>query len=287
LDLWKTLLTSAQLGTEHRAPQIPADAIDLFGTLLVDSPEAALLNAIAVASVYRRAGVVPETQLNAQVDIAPPEILPVASPQALLHLRNMLRTPSFTGMLLQEWLDIISAKGKRVAAAYLPQLFDQAINQRDNQHLVAAVKNCMGERGHWLAAQNTKWKFLLDESDFDQSSLAKHAAQNEAAALKALQSEVPINDASVIQTLDACQHPWSEQLTAAFIEKFKGARKDKTANVFLGRYMNSLIPYMHFSMLGLLRALWVGNENGRSLGTNLIPSLIDSRQRMLQDLTHE
>lgn len=287
MDLWKTLITSAQLGTEHHPPKLSDSSIDLLDALPADTPEAALLNAITVASVYRRAGVLAESQLVAQPDPAPAETLRPISRGALRHLSEIL-DDRYKGAMLLEWLDTAAAKAQRIPHPWLPALLD-AISARHDDRLIIVMQRTMGERGRWLAAQNPKWKFMASEETVlpDPQTLDKRAKALEADALKALVSDSLLHEPPVEQPLEACQHPWSEPLTDAFIEKFKGAIKHGYATYYVGNHVHKFIPYLHPSALGILRALWVGSYASNTTVTKRLVELVDFRQQMLQDLAHE
>ncbi|MFI1866320.1 DUF5691 domain-containing protein [Streptomyces jumonjinensis] len=158
--LWEELVTSALLGTDRRTP--PEGVMAAGG-----DPPAALLDAAALHTVRRRAGLLPAPAASppepAPRDDRPP--LPEAARHRLAQLLADRSAPSSGGRrgtapdlteLLPQWLATANERGFRAPAALLPALLDAARARTDlrPQALVFA-----GSRGLWLARFNPDWKF--------------------------------------------------------------------------------------------------------------------------------
>ncbi len=159
---WTELLASALVGTERRPVQ--------SGQSTVDDPALALLDAAAVRTVYRRAGVPPATGLAVPAP-APDDPNPVAGPAACSRLARLLETgqsgadgldAQVRGELLAEWLAEAARAGRRVAGEALPALLDAGRRSRELRPSIVAAG---GARAGWLAAQRPEWAYLTSERD--------------------------------------------------------------------------------------------------------------------------
>ncbi|CAL9556689.1 hypothetical protein SUDANB176_04559 [Streptomyces sp. enrichment culture] len=159
-DTWEDLVTTALLGTDRRTPAGCAPG-----------PEApvALLDAAAVATVRRRAGLRParaaERPQPAPEDPRPP--LPPAAARRLTLLLSDRPGGSGGGRrgtapdlmeLLPQWLAAANARGFAAPPAALPALLDAARGRTD---LRPAVLRFAGPRALWLARLNPDWRFAL------------------------------------------------------------------------------------------------------------------------------
>ncbi|MFF4853709.1 DUF5691 domain-containing protein [Streptomyces rubiginosohelvolus] len=159
---WEELVTSALLGTDRRPPAprggpVPADA------------PAALLDAAALHTVRRRAGLLPAVP-EARPEPAAPDprpALPEAARHRLAHLLADRSAPSGGGRrgtapdlteLIPQWLAIANRRGFRAPPALLPALLDAARARTDLRPQALAFA---GPRGMWLAGLNPDWKFAL------------------------------------------------------------------------------------------------------------------------------
>ncbi|WP_367124367.1 DUF5691 domain-containing protein [Streptomyces phytohabitans] len=153
---WSELVTAALLGAERRTP--PGGSVT------------ALLDAAAVETVRRRAGMLPTTA-GPRPDPAPEDHrapLPRAAAHRLtLLLANRWGTGGSGGRrgatpdlaeLLPQWLAAANERGYRVPDAQLPDLLDAARARTD---LRPQARTFAGPRGLWLARQNPEWKFVL------------------------------------------------------------------------------------------------------------------------------
>src|SRR5947199_768219 len=93
MQVWNDLVTSALIGTERQEPRLPEGGSGLTAALAAlagREPEARLLAAAGVVSLYRRAGQLPEKAEGAAPEAAGAEEQPLCSPRAAHHLEVML-----------------------------------------------------------------------------------------------------------------------------------------------------------------------------------------------------
>ncbi|NBE53374.1 DUF5691 domain-containing protein [Streptomyces boluensis] len=157
---WEDLVTSALLGTDRRRPDVDVPP----GT----GVPAALLDAAAVETVRRRAGLRPAAAAalpeRAAPDTRPP--LPAAARRRLALLladrsgpggSRRGSAPDLTE-LLPQWLAVADEYGYAAPPELLPALFDAARGRTD---LRPQALRFAGPRGLWLARLNPDWKFAL------------------------------------------------------------------------------------------------------------------------------
>ncbi|MES4888337.1 DUF5691 domain-containing protein [Streptomyces sp. NPDC096012] len=157
---WEDLVTHALLGTDRRSPEP--------GTSGRAAP-VALLDAAAVATVRRRAGLRPAAAARrpepAPEDPRPP--LPAAAARRLATLladrsggtagARRGSSPDLTE-LLPQWLAVAGAHGYAAPPEALPALLDAARGRTD---LRPAALAFAGPRALWLARLNPDWRFAL------------------------------------------------------------------------------------------------------------------------------
>ncbi|MEV0489338.1 DUF5691 domain-containing protein [Streptomyces atratus] len=156
---WEELVTSALLGTDRRPSATGGDRGPV-----------ALLDAAALHTVRRRAGLLPAPAAarpgTASADPRPP--LPPAARRRLAQLLADRSAPGGTGgrrgaapdltELIPQWLTTAGLHGYRAPAALLPALLDAARARTDLRPQALAFA---GPRGLWLARLNPEWKFAL------------------------------------------------------------------------------------------------------------------------------
>ncbi|MFB9583990.1 DUF5691 domain-containing protein [Streptomyces goshikiensis] len=150
---WEELVGAALLGTERRQ----------------GSPEA-LLDAAAVQTVRRRAGLRP-AEAGPRPEPAPRDPRPVPPEAARRRLAQLLAgrsaaaggggrrggAPDLTE-LLPQWLATAGRHGYRAPAALVPALLEAARARTDLRPQALALA---GARGLWLARLNPDWRFAL------------------------------------------------------------------------------------------------------------------------------
>ncbi|MFM9449875.1 DUF5691 domain-containing protein [Streptomyces europaeiscabiei] len=156
---WEELVTTALLGTDRRAPTVPVPGREA---------PVALLNAAAVETVRRRAGIRP-VRAAARPEPVAPDRRPPLPPAATRRLTTLLADRPGGGggrrgtapdlmELLPQWLALANAHGYAPPPQALPALLDAARGRTD---LRPAVLAFAGARALWLARLNTDWRFAL------------------------------------------------------------------------------------------------------------------------------
>ncbi|MGZ0149123.1 DUF5691 domain-containing protein [Kribbella sp. WER1] len=147
---WDGLVSSVLLGTDRRPPafdELPEYVRERLG-------EGGLLDAAALATVYKRAGRKPLRDLT-PLEPAGGEDRPLPRSGAVRRLAAMLG--GFQTTALGEWLRTADAHGWGVPPEHLPALADYARNRAEYRPLVIAAA---GRRARWLADLNPEWRFL-------------------------------------------------------------------------------------------------------------------------------
>ncbi|MDP5314188.1 DUF5691 domain-containing protein [Streptomyces poriferorum] len=160
---WEELVTSALLGTDRRPPGgAPGTG--------PDSAAAALLDAAALHTVRRRAGLLPAPAAPrpGPAPADPRPALPEAARSRLAQLLADRAAPGGSGgrrgtapdltELIPQWLATANLHGYRAPDAALPPLLDAARARTD---LRPQALTFAGPRGLWLAGLNPDWKFAL------------------------------------------------------------------------------------------------------------------------------
>jgi hypothetical protein len=160
---WPEVLSAALVGTDRRP-------------LSEGDDPAQLLDAAAAWSVYRRAGVLPRTDLGPPAP-APPEDRPMVVPAAAARGGALLTAggPYDGGTrsaLLTEWLGLVAEHGQRVPPEFLPDLFDLSRFQSTLRPLVRAAG---GARVGWLAGLNPDWARFVGPDDAPPRELSERA----------------------------------------------------------------------------------------------------------------
>ncbi|MFF4486970.1 DUF5691 domain-containing protein [Streptomyces sp. NPDC001544] len=157
---WEELVTTALLGTDRRPPT--------GGGPGREAP-VALLDAAAVETVRRRAGLRPATAAR-RPEPAPEDPRPAPAAPAVRRLAMLLADRPGTGgggrrgtspdlmELLPQWLAAANAHGYAPPPQMLPALLDAARGRTD---LRPAVLAFAGPRALWLARLNPDWRFAL------------------------------------------------------------------------------------------------------------------------------
>ena len=149
---WDGLVSSALLGTERRPPtfdELPAPIQEQLG-------EGGLLDAAALATLYKRAGRIPLQGLE-PLAAAVGEDRPLPRPVAIRRLAAMLS--GYQTAALGEWLRVADGRGWGVPPEHLPALADLARGRTEYRSVVVAAA---GRRAGWLADLNPEWRFLHD-----------------------------------------------------------------------------------------------------------------------------
>ncbi|MGW0819786.1 DUF5691 domain-containing protein [Streptomyces sp. NPDC002845] len=158
---WEELVTAALLGTERRTPP---------GVAAGREAPVALLDAAAVETVRRRAGVRP-ARAAGRPEPAVDDPRPPLPPAAARRLTRLLADRPGAGSnggrrgtapdlmeLLPQWLALANERGFAAPPEALPALLDAARGRTD---LRPAALAFAGPRALWLARLNPDWRFAL------------------------------------------------------------------------------------------------------------------------------
>ncbi|MFI0979949.1 DUF5691 domain-containing protein [Streptomyces sp. NPDC021093] len=172
---WEDLVTSALLGTDRRPappdPHLgPGPGVVPGPRSPAQDPPTALLDAAALHTLRRRAGLAPapagELPPSAPEDTRPP--LPAPARHRLALLLADRAAPAQSGgrrgsapdltELLPQWLAAANRHRFQAPADLLPALLDAARARTD---LRPQALEFAGSRGLWLARLNPEWKYAL------------------------------------------------------------------------------------------------------------------------------
>ena len=216
MSYWTDLVSAALVGTAHApVPSLPASgtAVDsLLGQLSEQAPERRLLASAALLTTWERAGNQPFSISTPRPEPAPPDTRPQCPPLAAQHLARILQGDM--GLVLGEWLEVLSASGRSLPHRWLPELLDLACQKHDLQ---ARILPLLDARGHWLVDQHKDWQDLLMPSDPDAVAVAWETGSRQArlALLQHLRATDPA------QALDLLSSTWSEGVAkerASFVQ---------------------------------------------------------------------
>jgi hypothetical protein len=157
---WEELVTAALLGTERRTP--PACPPGQEAPL-------ALLDAAALETVRRRAGLLPGRAARLPEPAAEDPRPPLPTPAARRLAMLLADRPGVGGggrrgtspdlmELLPQWLATANSRGFAAPPELLPALLDAARGRTD---LRSAALTFAGARATWLARLNPDWRFAL------------------------------------------------------------------------------------------------------------------------------
>jgi hypothetical protein len=158
---YEDLVAAATVGLAHSQVQVTGlsgPAVGHAAVLDKDDPAAALLDAAALLTAARRAGVVPGTT-PAETGPAPADTAPELPARAAdLLVRAHASDPS----LLADLLALAARCGYRAPAPMLPGLLDAAVRDPGLRPSVAAA---LGARGRWLARHQSGWRRVAGLED--------------------------------------------------------------------------------------------------------------------------
>ncbi|TWF99552.1 DUF5691 domain-containing protein [Kitasatospora viridis] len=169
-DPWADLQRTALLGTDRLPHPGPAEP----------DPATALLERAALATVRRRAGLLPlpapEPAPGPAADPDPRPPLPPAAARRLdLLLAGPVGGPASPAELLPQWLTEARQRGYRPPAALVPALLAAGRARTELRGDVAALA---GPLGHWLAERNPDWRYLLRTAGADRPAGAEDPWQH-------------------------------------------------------------------------------------------------------------
>lgn len=178
MSAWTALLPAAMVGTErphHWTIDAPEPVAHLLQQIEQCTPEPSqrLLRTAAALAACSMAGA---QGAPAPADLPAPaaaDLRPaLADPPSLMHLRWVVHEAP--GRLQHEALLALAAAGWRLPPALLPAVLELG---RRSTALRPAVIGALGERGLWLAAQNTDWRYAQGASgDADDATRWAHGS---------------------------------------------------------------------------------------------------------------
>ncbi|MDH5710033.1 MAG: DUF5691 domain-containing protein, partial [Hylemonella sp.] len=171
LPAWRAATTAALLGAERQQQALSAPG-PLGETLARLYPQAALpasaeqrsaalLDALAVLSLYRR-GARPPAEVAALPAACETDDWPAAGAQAASQLRQIIEDEG--AELLHEWLAVAAQARRRCPELLLPRLLERLARGRSP---MPAQSSVLGGRGRWLALQHEDWRALLTQAASD------------------------------------------------------------------------------------------------------------------------
>ncbi|NEQ48479.1 MAG: hypothetical protein F6K00_35105 [Leptolyngbya sp. SIOISBB] len=155
MDPWQTLVATALVGTGRQTPQPVGEGTlkALLDQLDWSEPEGALLGAAGAISLHQRIAQHPPQKNWPTVEPCSLEDVPVVKPAIARHLDTAMNTHPD---VLPELLSLIAQAGQRIPERQLPKLLQMGQQTASLRPHVATV---VGQRGQWLAAQQTDWSY--------------------------------------------------------------------------------------------------------------------------------
>lgn len=155
MGTWQQLVSTALVGTERQAPVFDA-SVGAPISSQIDSAdrENSLLTYAGVACLTRMAGSRSVQGAEDQIAAAEPEAAPRCGRLAAGMLAGLFAHPNEDQIL--EWLSIARQKGLRLPPELIPDALEYARKHAGSRPAVLAVA---GNRGAWLARQNSEWSW--------------------------------------------------------------------------------------------------------------------------------
>ncbi len=151
---WPAVLRIALLGTRQCAEAVPA--VDLGHLPPAENREQQLLLTAGTLALVRKAGFLPPAS-PAPLQ-APAETRQLLGSQGRALLKRVLASPHLRTHLLRDYLRQLAEHARLVPPTLLPDVLDWL--QAEKSAALSLVTP-LGERGRWLAAQNSDWQPLL------------------------------------------------------------------------------------------------------------------------------
>lgn len=164
---WQNIVGTALVGTDRQSPEKPVGESPLYRVVQQldwQAPEATLLKAAGIFSVYQQAGksssqkalTSEDSSEDSQPPIEPaePDVRPCCSVRLSAHLKVGLEQYP---QAIKELLLLLADAEQRVSLPLLPAVLRHGEKYVDAQPYVEAV---LGNRGRWLAQQNPAWQYV-------------------------------------------------------------------------------------------------------------------------------
>ncbi|MFK8184337.1 MAG: DUF5691 domain-containing protein [Phormidesmis sp.] len=172
MDIFQRLVSTALMGTQRQLPEkIQGDdeLSQILKALDWQQPEKALLAAAGTIAIYAQVGSAHTLSLPNLPAIEPcePDTKPCCNRQVTKHLETAIQEQP---VVLPEFLTLVASAGQSVTPKLLPPLLALGTTQRE---LRANILPVLGQRGQWLAAQNSDWHYAMPVSIEDFSPESK------------------------------------------------------------------------------------------------------------------
>jgi hypothetical protein len=157
---------------------------------------------------YRRAGTLPAGAKQSPFEVSPEEALPLSSSRAESFLQIILNGDY--GEVLAEYLEGVSASGRRVSEAFLPALLDIGRRRSEIRPLLLSAG---GERLRWLGGLNPDWSYAnVGQSGLTDDELAQVWQTGSRSARLSILSELRLRDA--VRGRDLVESTWKQEASA-------------------------------------------------------------------------
>lgn len=158
---WETLVANALMGTDRQPPDLPTGTGPL-GQLLTQLPtdaEGTLLQAAGTMACYQQAGQCPGRHSAPLSLPSDADTIAYCSERTHQHLQTILSGQYQA--VLPELLTLLAQAPQRIPAETLPTLLELGRGHTDWRPYIQAV---LGERGRWLAGQNSVWAYAVGQT---------------------------------------------------------------------------------------------------------------------------
>jgi Family of unknown function (DUF5691) len=163
---WETCVSTALIGVNRQSPSIhPSHPVlaNYEPQIQAQLPGAQLLAIASLLSAYQKAGQrIPQGQY--QPEPAMPQDFPPCDGHRAFYCRSVLieRPTAQSRQLLPELLQLLKQSNRSVPYELLPALLDWG---RSESQLRSAILPILGNRGRWLANQNSHWAYARAAED--------------------------------------------------------------------------------------------------------------------------
>ncbi|RPI95712.1 MAG: hypothetical protein EHM40_02520, partial [Chloroflexi bacterium] len=159
MDAWNSLVKTALLGTGNgfTPPPAPDSLQSVINLIPQDDTDTSLFSFAALIGIASLAGTIPAGQEEV-VSTSPAESRRIISKEAAVFLKRILGGEHQE--VLPEFLALIARQKRLVPPETLPALL--GLGKHNLRKLVLPV---IGERGKWLASQNSAWAYAMGKDD--------------------------------------------------------------------------------------------------------------------------
>jgi hypothetical protein len=229
IKMWNDLVRTALIGTDKATPSVETlQQLEKWGINTADIPDA-LLTGAGTYAVLRKSSFTPTTHQNPLPSRAKQEEQPYCSGQAARYLIEIIRTEN--NDLLLEFFWHLHKKNKRLPPESLPILLHKC---RGNEMLWEMISPFVGERGWWLAQQNSAWSHLT-QKPADTNWLNDYAIWD---------SQMTLLEAKdLMDTLRSTRHVWQNDLDVAAKMALLGIKAQPTLSQHLTLFFQEDLPY--------------------------------------------